>query len=193
MNNKESLKTKLSRYIIAGFDNAYWYEHSNASIQRFAIENGYCFSRVLNYAAILSPRVQVSRSVTLTKQLLKGNTTGIMTQRLQAIELWERTGKLSTGSIKVRAFRDSLELNPLAVCIDVHMSSIIMGEDIKNKSDLMKNDKKNRKKRESFQRIILRLGKRFGLTGPQTQAAIWCGKLRIENNYSDERIAPLTF
>jgi len=174
-----TLIEKLHKYALAGLGNRFWYEESNRNAAEFCREHNIPLPELLAVLAILSPRVQVSRSVRLSKQyVLHGDTDGIMAQRVRALDVWRNTGKISGP--KVNAFHDSLLLDDEAVCIDVHMSRLF-GHD----ANLMRTTKHWSNRREKAQRVIRRLARSWGVKPRQMQAMLWCGYLKTDAKRSN--------
>jgi len=180
---------KLHSYMAAGIDNAHWYEASRDSAARWCKANDVDLNTFLSVVAILSPRVQVVRNIRLAKQWVMEdkNPSGIMGQRVRALEIFHGSGKVS--GTKINAFRDSLMLKPGAVCIDIHMSRIFGFDG----GELMSETKKYRTLREKSQRIVRRLAHRYGMTSYGVQACLWCGYLKTEKGYSADRFGPMDF
>ena len=169
-----TLISKLHEYAKAGLSNRFWYEESHASASAFCQDHDIPVSEFLAVVAILSPRVQVSRNVSLAKQyVLSGDTSGIMSQRVRALEVWKSTGIISGA--KVNAFYKSLMLDDHAVCIDSHMSRLF-GYD----GRLMEKTKHWVGRREKAQRVVGRLARQWGVKPRQMQAMLWCGYLKSE-------------
>jgi len=178
----------LESYMVAGMSHRFWYEHSNAAAGTWCEDNNQDLTTFLAATAILSPRVQVIRNIRLAKQwTLTRSPEGIMKQRVNALNAYHATGKVS--GTKINAFLDSLLLKPGAVCIDTHMSRIF-GFD---KGELMQNTKHWSAMREKAQRIVARLAYRYGMETYQAQAALWCGYLKLTLGYSADRFSAMAF
>jgi len=169
-----TLLTKLHEYVIAGFDNRFWYEASNQNASAFCRQHDIPIADFLAILAILSPRVQVSHSIRLAKQyVLENDTRGIMQQRVRALDVWRTTGKIS--GVKINAFYKSLMLDDEAVCVDIHMSRLF-GYD----GDLMRTTKYWTSRREKAQRVVRKLARHWGVKPRQMQAILWCGYLKTD-------------
>ena len=179
---------KLETYLSTGMANRFWYQESQAAASRWCQSNGdRDLTEFLSVVAILSPRVQVVRNVSLAKQwTTTRNDDGIMSQRVNALKRYHSAGIVSGP--KVIAFRSSLLLESGAVCIDIHMSRLF-GYDKR----LMSTTKEWTRKREKVQNIVRRLAKRYGMESFECQAALWCGYLQIEKNYNPNRFGPMAF
>ena len=181
-------KSSLESYIAAGMRNRFWYEESMSSAMRWCTQHNQDLTQLLSVAAILSPRVQVARSIRLAKQwVLTRSESGIMKQRVNALEIYHTSGKVS--GTKINAFRDSLMLVRGAVCIDIHMSRIF-GFD---KGELMEETKKYKILRGKSQRIVKKLAKKYGVESYQMQAILWCGYLTETQGYDSARCGAMNF
>jgi hypothetical protein len=178
----------LESYIVAGMSHRFWYEQSNAAAGAWCQDNNQDLTTFLTVTAILSPRVQVIRNIRLAKQwALSRSADGIMKQRVNALNVYHATGKVS--GTKINAFLDSLLLKPGAVCIDIHMSRIFGFA----KGELMQNTKHWSAMRAKAQRIVARLAARFDMETYQAQAALWCGYLKLTQGYSADRFGAMAF
>ena len=178
----------LESYVAAGIDNRLWYEESHASAARWCKANNQDLTTFLSVTAILSPRVQVVRNIRLARQwMLTRSTDGMMKQRVNALEIYHGSGKVS--GTKINAFLDSLMLKPGAVCIDIHMSRLFGYAE----GELMKETKEFKGLRAKAQRIVRRLAERHGMESYQMQAALWCGYLKLTQGYSAGRFGAMDF
>tara|TARA_R100000808_G_C2143105_1_gene150868 strand:+ start:1274 stop:1822 length:549 start_codon:yes stop_codon:yes gene_type:complete len=169
-----TLISKLHEYATAGLDNRFWYEESNRNAAEFCRKHNIPITDFVAVLAILSPRVQVSRSIRLAKQyVLENDTRGIMQQRIRALDIWRATGNVS--GVKINSFFDSLMLKGGTVCVDIHMSRLF-GFDER----LMSTTKHWTKKREQVKRVVRKLAKRWNVTSYQMQAILWCGYLKTD-------------
>lgn len=187
MPSRPTLRHKIESYIRLGWENRFWYESSNASATRFCVEYELNVNTFLSYVAILSPRVHVTKNISFAKQYALGkNTTGMMKQRVNALQLFDVSGVVS--GVKINAFLDSLLLRPGAVCIDIWMSRIF-GFD---KGELMLSTKLWQRKRNYYQNYVRRVASEFNLESYQMQAVLWSG-YRQANTITDAAVQPMGF
>ena len=83
------------------------------------------------------------------------------------LKRWEDTGIISPRAMKVRAFRDALVGDDLAVVLDTHMNRLLFGKDRINQTEYAAGTKR-----------ITNLALRLGWKPAATQAALWAGWLR---------------
>lgn len=148
-----------------------WYFDSRDSIRDYCVAYDRDRQFTTDVIAIYSPRVQVSRNITFAKHFLETgeHPDGSLRARTAAAEHYVRTGKY-TGR-KVLAFADNL-LNPetsQAVTVDTHVAKAYgVGSDF--------ND-------DQFQAIcrhITAIARTAKMLPHEIQAAIWCGRFRLE-------------
>ena len=182
-------RKNLESYLAAGIGNCRWYEESNASAIRFCAANNLDLKTFLGVVSLLSPRVQVTRNIRLSKQWVLGNRnpTGIMKQRVKALEIFHATGHI--GGTKVNQFNNSLNLLPGSVCIDTHMSSLFGFPG----NELMGKTKRQIALRESAGRAIKKLATKYNLPTYGIQASLWVGYLITEKGYTFDRFKPMDF
>ncbi len=179
----------LETLLVAGIENALWYEASNDSARRFCNRHGIDLGEFLAIVAITSPRVVVKRNAFLAMQYFLDNSTEtMMGQRVRAIAKYHKTAMLSGP--KIIQFNRSLLLQS-SVTIDIWMSRVFMGTS--DKGALMKTTKYWTDRREAAQRIVRKMGDRHGLKDYQAQAAVWCGYKKLVEGESDFRFAPMDF
>ena len=187
MSKNRTLRHKIESYIRLGWENRFWYESSNASATRFCVEHDLNVNTFLSYVAILSPRVHVSKNITLAKQYaLSKETAGMMQQRVTALQLFDVSGVVS--GVKINAFLDSLLLRPGAVCVDIWMSRIFGFDE----GQLMRNTKAMQRKRRYYQNYIRRIADEFNIESYQMQAVLWSG-YRQANTITDAAVKPMEF
>jgi hypothetical protein len=158
-----------------------WYEISSQDIEDYSRRLELSADFVADIVAILSPRIQVSRNARIAHQFITtDDTTGIMGNRIQAIDYYRRTGKVSQSGQKVRNFSANLRGNFELVTIDVWMSRAFgVGYDSANspaKSDA------------TYARMagkVTRLARRFNVSPASMQACIWSG-IRQEHGIKDD-------
>ena len=158
-----------------------WYEISSKDISDYASQLEMSADFVADIVAILSPRIQVSRNARIAHQFITtDDTTGIMGNRIQAIDYYRRTGKVSQSGQKVRNFSANLRGNFDLVTIDVWMSRAFgVGYESANspaKSDAVYARMSGR---------VTRLARRFEMSAASMQACIWSG-IRQEYGIKDD-------
>lgn len=156
-----------------------WYEKATDDIIQFAKAFDMDTDAVAAVTAILSPRVQVSRNARLAVQyLLKGETEGIMEQRIKAIERYVRYGFLNgyTHGHKVYAFFRNLSGDFSHVTVDTWMAKIY-GVDFQKITDLQ---------RAEIQRDVTAIADAAGITPAAAQAALWVGYRDLQGHNDAE-------
>ena len=158
-----------------------WYEISSKDIERYSRRLELSADFVADIVAILSPRIQVSRNARIAHQFITTDSTaGIMKNRIDAIDYYRRTGKVSQSGQKVRNFSANLRGNFDLVTIDVWMSRAF-GVDYEGVNSPAKSD-------AVYARMagrITRLASRFGVSPASFQACIWSG-IRKEHGVKDD-------
>ena len=158
-----------------------WYEISAKDIERYSRRLELSADFVADIVAILSPRIQVSRNARIAHQFITtDDTSGIMGNRIDAIDYYRRTGKVSQSGQKVRNFSANLRGNFSLVTIDVWMSRAFGvdydGVNSPAKSDAVYGQMAGR---------ITRLASRFDVSPASFQACVWSG-IRKENGIKDD-------
>ncbi len=165
-----------------------WYEISANDIMRYSRRLELSADFVADIVAILSPRIQVSRNARLAHQFITTNdTSGIMGNRLDAIDYYRRTGKVSQSGQKVRNFAANLRGNFDLVTIDVWMSRAF-GVDYDGVNSPAKSD-------AIYARMagrITRLASRFDVSPASFQACVWSGIGKEHGIKDDEAYLTLT-
>lgn len=140
-----------------------WYRESRKSIVRYAKSQGFCPDYVADVLAILSPRVSVSRNISMTKEYLETGAvkSGAMKARLKALQVYEKTGKISGP--KITSFSRALRGDEEACVVDTWIFRAFGMT-----STHLANYKRAEKR-------IVRASNRFGWTVAETQAAVWVG------------------
>jgi len=158
-----------------------WYEISSKDIERYSRRLELSADFVADIVAILSPRIQVSRNARIAHQFITtDDTAGIMRNRIEAIDYYRRTGKVSQSGQKVRNFSANLRGNFDLVTIDVWMSRAF-GVDYDGVNSPAKSD-------AVYARMagrITRLASRFDVSPASFQACVWSG-IRKENGIKDD-------
>lgn len=158
-----------------------WYEISSKDVSEYANQLEMSADFVADIVAILSPRVVVSRNAILAHQFITtDDTTGIMGNRIHAIDYYRRTGKVSKSGQKVRNFSANLRGNFELVTIDVWMSRAF-GVGYESANSPAKSD-------ATYARMagrVTRLAGRFDISPASMQACIWSG-IRQEHGIKDD-------
>lgn len=144
-----------------------WYASARASIMRYAFHNGHCPRTVADVLAITSPRVHVSRNVSMAHEHLSTgrHPRGAMRQIRDALDRYASTR--AYGGLKVNAFADALLGDPDAVVVDVWMVRAYgKGEEWPSITP---------KRYAAISGWIRASATRLGWTPAETQAAIWTG------------------
>ena len=158
-----------------------WYEISSQDISRYASRLELSADFVADVVAILSPRIQVSRNARLAHQFITTDSTaGIMNNRVQAIDYYRRTGKVSQTGQKVKNFSANLRGNFDLVTIDVWMSRAF-GVDYDGVNSPAKSDAVY----AQMSGRITRLASRFSVSPASFQACVWSG-IRKEHGIKDD-------
>lgn len=185
-----ALQTKfgIEDYIQAGKKNQYWYEESYTSAARWCAKNNFDIPNFISAVAILSPRVQVIRNVRLAKQwIAERDATSMMAQRIRALLRYDYDGTVS--GTKVNDFRNSLLLVPDTVTIDIHMSRLFGYQ----KGELMRTSKYWSNLRDLHKSIVRMHADQHNMTSYGMQACLWCGYLKLDCGYTDDRFGPMDF
>ena len=161
---------ELARMGAGGRD---WYARAHTSVVRYGLQTGNCPRRVADVLAITSPRVPVSRNVTMADHYLRTgeHPHGAMKQIRQALDKYEVTR--SFGGLKVNAFSDALMNDPDAVVVDVWMIRAFDRSHWKSITP---------KRYREVVGLIRRTATILGWTAAGTQAAIWTG-IRAQYGY----------
>ena len=181
-------KFGIEDYIEAGKQNQYWYEESYTSAARWCAKNNFDVEKFISCVAILSPRVQVIRNVRLAKQwFVDRDATSMMDQRIRALLSYDYDGTVS--GTKVNDFRNSLLLVPDTVTIDIHMSRLFGYQ----KGELMRTSKHWSNLRDLHKSIVRMHADQHNMTSYGMQACLWCGYLKLDCGYTDDRFGPMDF
>lgn len=184
----QQTKFGIEDYIEAGKQNQYWYEESYASAVRWCAKNNFDTTKFISAVAILSPRVQLIRNVKLAKQwFAERDATSMMTQRIRALLQYDYDGTVS--GTKVNDFRNSLLLVPDTVTIDIHMSRIFGYQ----KGELMRTSNYWSGQRNLYKSVVRMHADHHNMTTYGMQACMWCGYLKLDCDYTDDRFAPMDF
>lgn len=137
-----------------------WYDEATISVKAYADRKGFTHKRVADILAILSPRVSVKHSITLTMRYLEeGTTQGMMLGRIRALQKYERTGEFFGP--KVTAFSKALQGDTTVVVVDTWM--------LKAFGDV----KPTPKVHKSITKSVRMIATKLQWQPAETQAAIW--------------------
>ena len=152
-----------------------WYDRAAVSVASYAALHGHTVRYVADVIGILSPRVHVSRNVTMADQYLRGlPVQGAMGPRIAALAHYERSGDMAKGpALKIRAFSAALQGDPDAVVIDVWMVRAA-GQP----------GSVTPKRYRALAARIRATATRMGISPAGCQAAIWTG-IRARAGYTD--------
>lgn len=161
----------------AGAYNRHWYREAREDITTVAEDIGVSPGYFADVLAVTSPRVHVSRNVTLAVAAVRGtlHTAGALAATRRAYLTYQATGRINGP--KTRAFADALRGDETAVVLDVWMArafavSKALQRDPERVQALAFSRKESRA--ECIRRVEA-VAARLGWTPAQTQAAIWAG------------------
>lgn len=170
---KEPTLPSVIRMAREGAHGSEWYDQARVSIERYADQHGTSVKRVADILSILSPRVHVSRSVSMAHHYIVTGSAqpGTMSDRVRALAKYEETG--SFGGLKVNAFSRALQGDPDAVVVDVWMIRAYgrAEEWVTDRGHVNVTPKRYRLIRS----LIRGTATRSGMSPAAAQAAIWTG------------------
>ena len=115
----------LARMAYRGSDAIGWYANATREISLIAFREGWSHQRFASVLAITSPRVKVSRNVSIALYYCHHghlDNISVVPNVRRSLDHWEATG-IVRGP-KVSAFRNALCGDPDAVVLDVHMAAV---------------------------------------------------------------------
>lgn len=165
----------LSRLCAAGLAWSDWYDQAHRDLRSVALQRGWPWRDYANVLAIVSPRVQVTRSVRLAHHYLEHgipakSTLGITAMRLRH---YRETGEIR--GTKCVAFARALKGDRSSVVLDVWMARALAIPE--SWLDVRDDRPRNVAVVASAVAKVTQLGSRYDLSPRDTQAAIWSGQL----------------
>lgn len=164
----------MKKYLEAGLavHGQHWYRREGRALKTFAWQEGINPNRFIDLIALFSPRIQLKRDLRNTLFYVRtgGFAHDVMRNVKIAVQHYEKTAEIR--GLKCGAFARALKGDNEAVVLDTHMAGIL-GLDQKifgTKSGYG----------YGVQRIM-KYARRCGLAPAETQAALWCGKILLEN------------
>lgn len=168
-----------------GIEWADWYSEAHRSVRHTAYANGWSWRQFANVLAIVSPRVQVKRSIGLAMHWMRYGEAHptTLTMTAKRLEHYRETGSIS--GYKCAEFSRALKGNTEAVVLDVWMARALGVE--YNKFD-PRDDRPSNK--ATIGRCINRVrfvADHMGISPRDAQAAIWAGSL-LEHDRTPQRL-----
>lgn len=164
-------QTKVTAFALAGLaEGLTWYSDAKRSIRQLCKEMGWDTNYFIDVLAITSPRVQVSRNLRLTQQVMLGvhSPESLLPSTRAALAYYQDTGKIRGP--KTKAFAQALRGDRAALVLDVWMARAL---------DIPHNQVTGVKFRRD---VVPQLGEVMARTGVHNlrdlQACIWCGIIR---------------
>lgn len=163
----------MKKYLEAGkaVNGHLWYAREGKALKAYARERGVDPNRFIDLIALFSPRVQLNRNLRMTLLYLRGEWAHDLLPSIKlAVLHYEETG-IIRGQ-KCCNFARALQGDKSAVVLDVHMAALLGI----NQKVL---DTKIGYAQSALR--ITRYAQRQNLAPAECQAALWCGKLLLEN------------
>lgn len=163
----------MKKYLEAGLavNGHLWYVREGKALKAYAQKQGIDPCYFIDLIALFSPRVQLRQNLRMTLQYLRGEWAHNLLPSVKvAVSHYEKTGIIHGQ--KCRSFSRALQGDSSAVVLDVHMAELLNVDQkiFDTKAGYTQNALR-----------IIRYARRQNLAPAECQAALWCGKLLLEN------------